>query len=148
MLYHYKRPGDWLWTQWETSSLQEDAHSGRLHPDWRFRIDGDSQDYSLADLIKKERANQPANTPDAAEAEFLAPDGTWGVISVILSVAYISILLFGTGGMSYRALELCFWAWRSDGWAGGFVRLKRPERGSAIIHLRYDPRMWQVADFV
>jgi hypothetical protein len=121
VLYHYKRPGDWLWTQWETSSLQEDAHSGRLHPDWRFRIDGDSQDYSLADLVKKERANQPANTPDAAEAKFLAPDGTWGVISVILSVAYISILLFGTGWNELSGLRVMLLG-MALGWMGWGIR--------------------------
>ena len=42
----------------------------------------------------------------AAEAEFLAPDGRWGVISVVLSFAYISIVSFaptqnGSSGLRF-----------------------------------------------
>jgi len=119
VLYHYKRPGDWLWTPWETSSVQEDAQIGRLESDWRFRIDGDSQDYSLAELIEKERASQSVNAPTAAEAEFLAPDGRWGVIIVLLSLAYISILLFlptrnGSSGLRFTLVAVAL-VWMGSG---------------------------------
>jgi hypothetical protein len=119
VLYHYKRPDDWLWTPWETSSLEEDARSGNLHPDWRFRIDGDSQDYTLAELIEKERASKPVKAPDAAEAELLAPDGTWGVIIVVLSLAYISLLLFvptqkGSSGLRFTLVGLAL-VWMGSG---------------------------------
>src|SRR5436309_2895045 len=58
MPYYYKRPQDWLWHRHETSSLAEDVASGRLRPDWRYRVEGDPQERSLAELLGAERAHQ------------------------------------------------------------------------------------------
>lgn len=96
MLYYYKRPGDWLWTPHETASLADDAARRRVAPDWRYRVSGDAEVYSLADLLEKERANMPKD-PGArsqAEAELLAPDGTWGLLTVIMCGALLAFAIF------------------------------------------------------
>ena len=90
MPYYYKRPGDWLWHPHDTSSLAEDVRCGRLSPDWRYRVEGDTEEHSLAELLEAERAREDRPvTPGAEEAA--APDGTWGVIVV---VACSLLLLF------------------------------------------------------
>ena len=90
MPYYYKRPGDWLWHPHDTSSLAEDVRCGRLSADWKYRVEGDPNEHSLAELLEAERArrNRPL-TP--TEKQMLAPDGTWGLIVV---VACLLLLLF------------------------------------------------------
>src|SRR4051812_17973886 len=96
MLYHYKRPGDWLWTPHETPSLADDAASGRVAPEWRYRISGDAEVYGLADVLEKERTSMPKETVSRsqAETELLAPDGTWGLIIVIICCALLAYVFF------------------------------------------------------
>jgi hypothetical protein len=96
MLYHYKRPGDWLWTARDTVSLAGDVASGHLKHDWRYRVDGDPQVHTLADLLEKEHARALKYGAHRTEAEeaLLAPDGTWGVITVIICCAVLAFVLF------------------------------------------------------
>ena len=96
MLYYYKRPGDWLWTPHETSSLAADIACGRVAADARYRISGEAEVYSLAEVLVKERASLPkdAGALSEAEAELLAPDGTWGVLTVIMCCAVLALVVF------------------------------------------------------
>ena len=93
MPYYYKRPGDWLWKPHETESLAEDVRSGRLGPDWKYRIEGESEVRSLEELLEAERVRQSRRlTPD--EMCMLAPDATWGWIVVVGSALMLAVLLF------------------------------------------------------
>ena len=134
MLYYYKRPSDWLWISWETSSLEEDANDRRLKSGWRFRIDGDSEDYSLAELIEKERARQFTKILDSAEAFFSRAGWQVGVTSVVLSLAYISILLFaptqnGLSGLKFILIGTALV------WLGSGIRKIKAARAWKRHHL-------------
>ena len=93
MLYYYKRPGDWLWTPHETSSFAADIPCGRVAANARYRISGEAEVYSLAEVLEKERATLPkdAGPRSEAEAELLAPDGTLGVLIVSMSCALLAV---------------------------------------------------------
>ena len=82
MLYHYKRPGDWLWTPFETRSLAAEVRRRKLRPEWKYRSEADLGVHSLAELLEAERARQ-ARPLTPREEEMLAPDGTWGWIVVV-----------------------------------------------------------------
>lgn len=102
MPYFYKRPGDWLWHPHETDSLAEDVESGRLQADWRYRLEGNSKEYKLAELLEAERVQQ-SRVPTPAEEELTAPDGTWGMIVVVAASLFLLFLLLvpvrqGAGG--------------------------------------------------
>lgn len=71
--YYYKRPGDWLWRPHETSSLAVDVRSGRISANWKYRVAGDADEHSLAELLEAEHAHRiRPRTP--AEKQMLAPD--------------------------------------------------------------------------
>jgi len=74
MRYHYKKPGDWLWTPYTTESLAADAESGRVGTDWRFRPEGGSTDYTLVEALQSENPQpRPAPNPAAVGG---GPEGT------------------------------------------------------------------------
>ena len=93
MLYYYKRPGDWLWTPFETTSLAAEVRRRKLRPEWKYRSEGEPGVHSLAELLEAERARQ-ARPLTPREAEMLAPDGTWGFIIVIICCAVLAFALF------------------------------------------------------
>jgi hypothetical protein len=91
--YFYKKPGDWVWRTHETSSLAADAAKGLLRSDWRYHCEGEAQEASLSDLIRREQAIKQSPR-SAAELELLAPDGTLGVITVVLYSIPLALALF------------------------------------------------------
>ena len=91
--YYYKRPGDWLWHPHETSSLAKDVHSGKISADWKYRVAGEADEYSLAELLEAEHAHRiRPRTP--AEEQMLAPDGTWGFIVVAACSLLLLFVMF------------------------------------------------------
>jgi hypothetical protein len=92
MLYYYKRPGDWLWRQLDTDSIAAAARGHRVGTDWRYRVEGDSTNRTLAELIEMEQlaGERASHTP--ADPSFVAPDGTWGYITVALCTAALALL--------------------------------------------------------
>jgi hypothetical protein len=93
MLYYYKRPGDWLWRQLHTDSITAAARGYRVGSDWRYRVEGDSTDRTLAELIEMERvAREGASHTPPDDPSFVAPDGTWGYITVALCIAALALL--------------------------------------------------------
>jgi hypothetical protein len=118
MPYYYKRPGDWLWKPHETDSLAEDFRSGRLHADWRYRVEGDAEEHSLAELLEAERARQSRRlTP--AEEEMTAPDGTWGTLVVVACSLVVLFVVFvparegasGSAKFSVAGFALIWMGW-------------------------------------
>ena len=67
MPYYYKRPGDWLWKAHETDSLAEDLRSGKLHEAWRYRLEGDTKEHTLAELLEAERVRKSRPLTPAEE---------------------------------------------------------------------------------
>ena len=118
MPYHYKRPGDWLWRPHDTSSLAEDVRCGRLRAEWRYRIDGDPHEHSLAELLDAERARQSRPLTPADE-QMLAPDGTWGFIVVAGCAILLAVVVFvpsreggsGSGKFYLGGFALMWMAW-------------------------------------
>ena len=118
MSYYYKRPGDWLWKRHETGSLAEDVRRGVLRPDWRYRVDGDTGEHPLAELLEAERARQSRRLT-AAEQEMTAPDGTWGFIVVFACTLLLLFVFFvpsreetsGSGKFYLAGLALVWMGW-------------------------------------
>ncbi len=93
MLYYYKRPGDWVWRQLNTDSITAAAHGHRVGSDWRYRVEGDSTDRSLAELIEMERvARERVSHTRPTDSSLIAPDGTWGYITVMLCITALALL--------------------------------------------------------
>ena len=116
--YYYKRPGDWLWHPHETASLAEDVRSGRISPDWKYRVAGDADEHSLAELLEAEHAHRVRpRTP--AEKEMLAPDGTWGFIVVVACSLLLLFIAFvpsregatGSGKFYLAGIALIWMSW-------------------------------------
>jgi hypothetical protein len=64
--YSYKKPGAWLWTPRTTKSLTDDIESGFIQRDWRFRLEGDSREYSLDELSAIDAAQSAKASYEAA----------------------------------------------------------------------------------
>src|SRR5437899_11441462 len=94
MLYHYKRPGDWLWTPLETDSLAQDVARKKLDADWKYMVENDPNVHSLAELVEMERVRAGDRVRSAADSEMLAPDGTWGLIVVVVCAAGLALVIF------------------------------------------------------
>jgi hypothetical protein len=94
MLYYYKRPGDWLWRHLETNSIEAAALGHRAGNEWRYRIEGDSTNRSLTQLIEMERVarEHESHTPPV-DPSFTSPDATWGYITVALCCAALAFLI-------------------------------------------------------
>ena len=93
MPYYYKRPDDWLWHPHETRSLADDVRCGRLRPEWRYRVEGDAEEHTLAELLEAERVRQ-SRPLTRAQRESLAPDGTWGTIVVVACSLLLLFVIF------------------------------------------------------
>jgi hypothetical protein len=130
MPYYYKRPGDWLWKPHETDSLAEDVSRGRLRADWQYRVEGDDEEHSLAELLEAERVRKSRPlTP--TEEEMTAPDGAWGWIVVVACSLLLLLVIFvparqgasGSGKFYLGAIAL-FWL----GWGIQQIRAAREWR--------------------
>src|SRR5215831_9533694 len=60
MKYHYKKLGDWTWKSLETGSLEAELAAGRISREWRFRIDGEAQDFTLDELVAASKHPKPS----------------------------------------------------------------------------------------
>jgi hypothetical protein len=92
-LYHYKRPGDWFWRQIDTESIAATARTYGLGNDWRYRVEGDSTNRTLAELVEMERLDKEHSDHAPVEPSFTAPDGRWGYITVVLCCAALTLIL-------------------------------------------------------
>lgn len=92
-----------MWTPHETQSLQADVDAGRIGRDWRFRFEGDAQDFTVNELLEKEAA---ARTRPAAANAFpsiphqtypavrtLAPSTAHGIARACAILIWLSSLL-------------------------------------------------------
>jgi hypothetical protein len=93
MLYYYKRPGDWFWRQLDTDSIAAAVRGHRVGADWRYRVEGDSTNRTLAELIEMEQLADEHASHTPADRSFTAPDGTWGYITVTLCIAALVLLI-------------------------------------------------------
>jgi hypothetical protein len=93
MVYYYKRPGDWLWRRLNTSSIAGAARGHRVGSDWRYRVEGDSTEHTLAELIEIERIATQHASSTPSDPSLLAPDATWGYITVALCCAALALLV-------------------------------------------------------
>ena len=80
MSYYYKRPGDWLWRPHETSSLVEDVRAGRLSAGWRYRVEGDTEERTLSELLEAEQARQARPLTPAEEDDRSRPTGSGALL--------------------------------------------------------------------
>ena len=93
MLYYYKRPGDSLWRQLNTDSIEAAARGHRAGVDWRYRLEGDPTNRTLAELIQMERvAREHESHTSPVDPSFTAPEATWGYITVMLCCAALAFL--------------------------------------------------------
>src|SRR5262249_23475794 len=102
MRYHYKRPGDWLWKSLDTPSIAKSAAGHRLGPDWRYRIEGDSTDRTLAELIEMDRITHDRADSTPTDPSLLGPDATnpttgerviFVLAAVVLVIKFFSALM-------------------------------------------------------
>jgi hypothetical protein len=94
MRYYYKRPGDWLWRQLDTDSIEAAVRGHRAGLDWRYRVEGDSTNHTLGELIEMERvAGEHERHTTAVDPSFTAPDATWGYITIVLCCAALAFLI-------------------------------------------------------
>ena len=94
MLYYYKRPDDWLWRELHTDSIAAAARGHRAGLDWRYRVEGDSSNRTLAELMEMERvARERASHAQPVDPSFTAPDATWGYITIVLCWAALAFII-------------------------------------------------------
>jgi hypothetical protein len=93
MLYYYKRPGDWFWRSLDIASIEAAARGHRVGGDWRYRVEGDSTNRTLAELIDMERLARERISHTPSDPSFTAPDATWGYITVALCFAALTFLM-------------------------------------------------------
>src|ERR1044071_103764 len=97
MRCHYKRPGDWLWRRLNTNSIETAARERRAGVDWRYRIEGDSTNRTLADLIEMERSVHERASSRTTGPSVIRPDAIWGYIELTLSSSLLAFALFVSG---------------------------------------------------
>jgi len=93
MIYYYKRPGDWFWRRLDAASVEAAARGLRVGGDWRYRVEGDSTNRTLAELIDMERLAHERVSHTHSDPSFTAPDATWGYISVALCCAALALII-------------------------------------------------------